>query len=742
MFDTARRPRTRLAAGLLARGRRRSGQVRAVGAGSVLLALPPEGAEDLAAGDRCTLLLPPVVGSGADGGEIRLEVRLQEVGTELLDAGSQPAVGLELEVTGGGEEAAQAILARAREQRPELLLVGFGAASRESLERLVGKGVAVVAVDGEEEALDRLEERDVAVLCLGEELAGPRACRFLETVRARLPLCDAVCLVLAGGPDPTLFQDLISDDAIFYLTQEPVFDSDLLAILRSAVGRWWLLRRSRGPAEPGDGVTGRVHQVLEAARRVAIQRDMASAGTLTVEAIEEVLEVDRAYYLVYDEPAEVLWSAEVGQPAERQESAAVGLVSFVARTGRPVLRDRLASDARYEREADDPAGNGEERFLAVPVRGADGKVLAVLVAIRDAAREPFAEADLAMLQLLADQVASTFNQLGLESRLAAAAGAGEGAEGEGPALFRRRALEEHFRGAEGRGEPLRLSPRWASWSYYLLVAVCVAGFLLALLGTVREYASGPAVVHFSGIRDLTATTSGTVVDVSVSPGERVEAGRVLVRFYGAEEQAELERLNSEFELQLANRLRDPSDAAAAQALISLRAQRQLARARLEERTLRAPEAGVVSDVRVRPGQHVSPGQSLVALSRERGEPRIVALLPGHYRPQLHPGLPLRLELVGYRYGYQHLVVDTVSDEIVGPGEARRYLGPAVGDAVTLPGPVVLVEARLPSREFEADGHTYAYHDGMFARAEVPVRSETIAVTLFPGLKALRENEGD
>jgi multidrug resistance efflux pump len=160
--------------------------------------------------------------------------------------------------------------------------------------------------------------------------------------------------------------------------------------------------------------------------------------------------------------------------------------------------------------------------------------------------------------------------------------------------------------------------------------------------------------------------------------------------------------------------------------------------------VRAPAAGVVSDVRVRVGQRIAPGQSILALVRgsvNPSHPEVVALLPGEYRPLLKPGMPLRLELQGYRYAYQHLIVDSVGDEVVGPAEARRSLGDEVADAVQLTGPVVKVSGHLESDTFEAEGKTRRYHDGMWGRAEVRVRSERVLVALVPALKAVFE-DGD
>jgi biotin carboxyl carrier protein len=302
-------------------------------------------------------------------------------------------------------------------------------------------------------------------------------------------------------------------------------------------------------------------------------------------------------------------------------------------------------------------------------------------------------------------------------------------------IFRREALEHHARPRQ-QGDLLRLSPAWTRWVFWLLVAVFVVGGAYMVVGDLYEYASGPAVVRIEGKLDLTAKAPGVVGSVDVQPGQRVAAGAVLARFYVAEENAAYERVKHEFELQLVKVLRDPSNEAARQSLTSLRADKELAAARLLEKTVRAPEAGVISDIRVRPGQQLNPGEVVCRLVPDEAKFVLVAMLPGHYRPMLKPGMPLRLELLGYRYAYRQLVVDSVGDEVVGPNEIRRFLGPDVADAVQIGGPVVLVKAVLPSRSFVADDKSYNYFDGMQGTAEARVRAENVLVTFVPGLKVL------
>ena len=303
-------------------------------------------------------------------------------------------------------------------------------------------------------------------------------------------------------------------------------------------------------------------------------------------------------------------------------------------------------------------------------------------------------------------------------------------------LFRDEALQYHRDAHQGEGSALEISPRWVRWSYWPLVAVVLTVALYSFFGTVDEYASGPAVVRAEGAIRLTATWPGTVESVDVGFGDRVAAGQVLVRFAAAVEIAEADRLQREFDLQLIRFLRNPSDSSARQSLASLRAQIELAAARLDQRLVRAPHAGTVSDVRIRPGQYLAPGDPVLSMvGPDRGF-SVTAMLPGEYRPLLAPGMPLRLELAGYRYDYQNLEVESIGDAIIGPSEVQRYLGRELADTLFVPGPVVLVTTRLPGDTFIGDGAPLRYYDGMPGRIEARLRSERIVLALVPGLRAV------
>ncbi len=301
------------------------------------------------------------------------------------------------------------------------------------------------------------------------------------------------------------------------------------------------------------------------------------------------------------------------------------------------------------------------------------------------------------------------------------------------ALFRPEAVEHHVRGGD-RSDILAVDAGATAWGHRLVLAALAAGLAFAFLGEITEYASGPAIVRLDGRVMLTAQSPAMVARVAVQPGDLVREGDVLVDFHSAEEEAELATASREFDHQLRKLMQFPDDPAAREALVALRARKELAQKRLAQRSLRAPRRGQVGDVRVRGGQFVEAGMSLVELVDQASAARVTALLPGRYRPHLGAGKQLRFELDGFTRRAQELEIEHVGEQIVGPAEAARYLGRDVADALSLEGPVVLVEASLPRTSFEADGQKFAYAHGMLGKAESAVRSEPIAFVFVPALK--------
>lgn len=304
------------------------------------------------------------------------------------------------------------------------------------------------------------------------------------------------------------------------------------------------------------------------------------------------------------------------------------------------------------------------------------------------------------------------------------------------AIFREEALEYRARGSRTPGDLLRISPSWINPIYWLLVGLFVAGLTYTSFERTNEYATGTAIIRDEARSIVTATMGGTVGSIAVKAGQRVEMDEPLLYLDDLPARTDLERLNRELETQQVNWLQNPNDPRAGERLATLRTQIRTAQAQLEARTIFAPHAGQVRDIRIRPGQPIAPGELVMTIVGNNDPLSLFVIFPGHDRPLLGKDTPLRVELLGFRYAYQQLAIDSVGRELVGPSEVRRFLGQDVGDAVVLGGLSVIVEARLPSARFKANGRWQEYHDGMQGTAEARIGSERMLVALVPGLKAI------
>jgi multidrug efflux pump subunit AcrA (membrane-fusion protein) len=304
-------------------------------------------------------------------------------------------------------------------------------------------------------------------------------------------------------------------------------------------------------------------------------------------------------------------------------------------------------------------------------------------------------------------------------------------------IFRAAAREAH-RGGDRPGRPLEIVPLWTRLAELVTVVLMVAVVIFAATARVGEYAEGIAVVRREGRMLVTAATAGTVASVEVEAGRRVAAGEILVRLDDTTERAAWEHAEQGYERQLVEVLRDPDDASKRERLTIADAGLRQAEAKLRERTIVAPEAGLVSDVRVRRGQPVTLGDAVVSLEQNAARTVVVGLFPGQLRPLLSAAdTRLYLELEGFPDSRQEVVVRSVAAEVIGPNEAMRYLGRDHQGALELEGPIVVVETELPSDLFVADETEYRVVDGMQGRLEAKLRTATLLEILRETLTGRR-----
>lgn len=471
-----------------------------------------------------------------------------------------------------------------------------------------------------------------------------------------------------------------------------------------------------------------VQRAFAFSRKLGQASDLKAVEALALRAALELVNGDRGTCLFHDAGGGAWQQAQRNGTADDRR-AVYGLAGFAARVRAQVVTERASGDLRWVAAIDDPLGDGSERLVAQPIVGATGFVHAVLVAVRAGRRLPFAPGELACLQRFAALAAPFFDQISAHAVEQVLIQSETIAK-----LFRSEALAANS--APQHGHVIRIAPPWISWAYWCLAVLFVAGATFVTVGKVTTYSTGPATIRATSKRDLAVRTAGNVVGISVRPGEVVDGGAVIAQLDDQPQRAALERNERELAAELRNHMLDPRDQASEQAVRQLRQLRDAARTALEERTVRSAMRGVITDVRVRVGQRVELGEIVASMVDGNGPLEVIAVLPGSDRPQLTPGMAMRLEISGYRYAYQTLFIDSVSSDVIGPSAARRVLGAEVGESLQITGPVVLVRGRLPSVTFAVDDGVYQFHDGMQGTATVGVRSERILFALIPGLRRL------
>lgn len=559
-----------------------------------------------------------------------------------------------------------------------------------AVQAILRERTEIVACADLDAALIRGRE-SFSVLCLGPGLSPTSmALRLGETLEGD---GGPPVVVVGAGAEIEAFAPLVEAGRVFFLSAGVPAPGQLASVVAAALERNRLTIGGKVEAHSEWEEQVELARLVHVVERVELQREPDDVAALWQASAGEVVDARRAYLLLYESDREALTGPPVEGDEGRLESAAVGVVSYVLRTGSTVRLDRLDEDPRFERAADDPLGTGGERFLAVPLSAGE-EVIAVAVAVRDREDPPFTPRHDRLYSLLAEQVAPALHRLLLRQAVAGGLERGSGVLTESQLrIHRREAVEHYVAGRDDSGAPLALDPRWMRWCVVLLLLVTLGALAAAAFATVTEYAQGVALVWVEGRYEVPATEPATIVSIEVRPGREVAAGDPLVRLRPVGQGATIERI------------------------------------------LPSPWDGRIADVLVRPGRFVAPGEPVAVVVTGTPRAYVEVLLPGETRPLLRPGTPLRVELRGSDRSLGELAIAEVSDEIVGAAEARERWGGKVVDALDLHGGVVAVRAELPSPA-GTSGDGIRLYPGMTGTAEVPLGKRPLLQALLPAARAL------
>ena len=286
------------------------------------------------------------------------------------------------------------------------------------------------------EQLTAIRSSERAVLVFGP---GAFAADVTASLDALAPL-TVTAIVLTTKDQLPDFQELIDSDRIFYLSCGELPARELDALIDSALAQKQL------NAAP-DRFLGAVNL-----RRIAIAQSVNELADALRFAAANTVDAERTRCVLFDRGSNALWI-----PGESDgESTAVGLVSFILRTGTTVCVPRLGDDVRFDLDLD---GEPSDRLVGVPVV-ANASPVAVLVATRNAQQPAFEPVDVAAMEALAAHASPYVAAWLIEPEI------------DGP--FRYGALREQQQAQNAPRDPLQLDPVWMQRATWLSISALVA----------------------------------------------------------------------------------------------------------------------------------------------------------------------------------------------------------------------------------------------------------------------------
>ena len=159
----------------------------------------------------------------------------------------------------------------------------------------------------------------------------------------------------------------------------------------------------RGRAPLVAAVTNaQVRMILDVSRLLAVPGDVDRMLCRLAEATTTLLDCERASIFLHDPANGELWTKVALKSGEIRVPCSAGIVGHAFTRNEVVHVADPYADPHFNPEPDRRTGFVTRNLLSAPVAGLDGKPIGVIQAVNKR-HVPFAENDLAMIQLLAEQ---------------------------------------------------------------------------------------------------------------------------------------------------------------------------------------------------------------------------------------------------------------------------------------------------------------------------------------------------
>ncbi|HEX4450226.1 MAG TPA: HlyD family efflux transporter periplasmic adaptor subunit [Kofleriaceae bacterium] len=304
-------------------------------------------------------------------------------------------------------------------------------------------------------------------------------------------------------------------------------------------------------------------------------------------------------------------------------------------------------------------------------------------------------------------------------------------------LYRPEALDHHRkRGTEG--VVADLSPRWVRRAYPMIVISILAAVAFAFFIKVPTYSTGKGVVQFDGTR-INAPAAGNVALVMHHVGDGVAKGEPIAKLSAATEEADLRRAETEDQIAIASYLVDPTDDQVRKSLAAAHASRRRAQESVDQRTVRAPRAGRLTELHAAEGQALQFGEEIGVISDEDALPYVRAYMPGNDISQLLKKQFVtdgQINIKGYTKKREHGKITQIAPSAISSTEVRKQLGTAYESAIGAGQDGVMfaeVRIELPHPWFKYHDEQMQYRAGMQCEVEIKLDEKRFLVQLLPDL---------
>jgi hypothetical protein len=339
------------------------------------------------------------------------------------------------------------------------------------------------------------------------------ACQVQQVIarckeRVLAPLGPAIIL---GLPDRTesLF-DLIEQGDIYYLSQCLASAADLPILIESAIQL--TSRCANIPDERASDLFESAPSALSLLMQLGQQSELGCAARLLEHVARQLAFADQYCCLIKQFPEDSLYRCD--KDAQAPYIPATGITGYAVRTQSAVHVLDVSSDWRFDPDIDTPVDSRDGQLLVLPLLSRRWGVTGVLKLNRWSSRDLYGQTEIGRITTALSIAEATFDRLVTQAWLDLKLLQTTRPDRSETPLFREEALRHYQDNELSPGALLRVSSRWVSRLYaLLLISTLILGFGLCV-ATVASPIVTPAKV--TSTADL-AQVHSYVVTIPLRP---------------------------------------------------------------------------------------------------------------------------------------------------------------------------------------------------------------------------------